>query len=336
MTKVLKNPNDLGLHPLLKTQPWMCEAEMESLRASVRENGVLQDLFITNDGDVVDGRHRWKAARLEHVKEVPCQIVPEEQVASIVLATILERRHYTKSARAYLSLPLLEKAVSEGIAKRAAIGKTNIRHQKTDSVGLLTGATTKKGSDELAERLGISVDMLQLARNASRLFSESDSRLADWLESRPEEAESWNNWQEEHPTAPLPWACWRSARLTDMGHSPQDPKTVKIIPENYREAYEDQLFSGEMGLGQINKAVGSALATKGDARSDVNKGNPALYLTLGNKLTSFTKTMFGDSWKELTADHRLELATKVAKSVEEWPDEAQRATYQQLKALFAK
>ncbi len=336
MQKVFKNPNDLGLHPLLKTQPWMCAAELESLRASVRENGVLQDLFITADGDVVDGRHRWKAAVLEHVPEVPCVIVPEDQVASIVLATILERRHYTKSARAYLSLPLLEKAVSEGIQRRAAIGKTNIKHQKTDSVGLLSGPASKRGSDDLAERLGISTDMLQLARNTARLFADSDARRQKWLEANPDEAESFQAWVDDRPTTALPWACWRTERLKDMGENAADPKTVRLIPEDYREAYEDLLFSGEMGLGQINKAVGSALATKGDVRTDLNKQNPALFLTLGNKLKSFTATMFGDSWKDLSADHRLDLATKVAQSVELWPDEAQRATYQQLKALYAK
>jgi hypothetical protein len=327
---ILRNPNDLGLHPLLKTQPWMAPIELEALVADIREQGVLQALFITEDDEVVDGRHRWKAARIAG-KQVPCIVVPKDQVAAIILATILARRHYTKSARAYLALPLLEKAVAESVAKKAS----NLRKGAKSPENRLNRLSEKKGSDELAEKLGISLDMLQLARNTERLFSQSDNLIEKWLFDHPAEKTRWEEWQEQHPAQALPWASWRGQRLVDMGEKPEDPKTTAIIPENFREAYEDLLFTGEMGLGQINKAVGSALATKGGNRSDVDKNNPALHITLTRKLTTFTTTMFG-AWKELSADHRLQLSRDIADSAEKWPEEAQRATYLKLKALYSK
>lgn len=331
MIKVTKNPAELGVHPLLKTQPWMSEDDMNRLVESVREHGVLQDIFITEGDEVVDGRHRWKAACLAGKSEITCQVVPEDQISSIILATILDRRHYTKSARAYLSLPLLEKAVSEGIQRRAEQLRVGSKSPKSDSVTF----RGKPGSEELADRLGISVDMMKLARNTERLFAESDARVKAWLEANPDLQISWLEFQDAHPTAHLSWASWRTVTLKEDGHNPLDPKSVNIIPEDYREAYEDLLFTGEMGLGQINKAVGSALVTKGEGRSDLSKGNPALHITLGNKLKSFTTTMFG-TWKELPFESRIELCGKVAESATEWPDEVQRATFAKLKEMFAK
>lgn len=317
-TNLLRNPLDLGLHPALKSQPWMNQADQTALDESIREHGILQALLITADDEIVDGRHRWRSARHLGLTEVPCTLVSADDANSIILATILDRRHYSKGARAYLALPLLEKAVSEGVVRRAA----NLRKSNKPVEKGLNHLSGKNGSEDLAEKLGVSLDMLKLARNTASLFKQSDQVIAKWLLGQPSERELWEAWNQEMPQA---WTQWREDRLLDMGEDPKDAKTAALIPESYREIYEELLFDGEMGLGQINKAIGGALATKGGIRADKDQSDPhQLFYTLGNKVKLLRKNLFG-SWDGLAFEHRGELATRIATDAKGWPDEVRAA-----------
>lgn len=324
----LKKPGDLAVHPKVALTPELTEdaPEWAAILGMTQDRGeILTPLFITPEDEVLDGRHRLKAARACKLKAVPCLVIEDEDdQARIILDSICARRHYTKSARAYLALPLIEDAVAEGIARRASSLKVGDKSPKTNSVGL----RDKNGSDELALKLGINPEYIRLAKNTAEAFKRSDAALEKWLLAHPPEARRWEAWKLE---AGESWQGWRGARLTDMGENPDDPSTVALIPESYREIYEALLFEGDMGLGAINKAVGGALATKGQPRPDLDGADSQLFRTLKSKVASFTKTMWA-RWADVPPPARAEVCVKLAESVRSWPEDVRRVVLSNLTA----
>src|ERR1700761_6943489 len=62
---------------------------------------------------VVEGRARYRAAKRYSVKEVPTVQCCEDEIATIVLRSLIGRRHLTKSAIAYCAWPVMEPAWKE-------------------------------------------------------------------------------------------------------------------------------------------------------------------------------------------------------------------------------
>lgn len=326
-------PCDLSPHPELASHPYDAST-LTQMQGTIPAVGVLEELLITPDRHIANGRHRWKGTVMLNMATKPClpyRVVDEAEVTNIILTTLSARKHYSRSAVAYLALPHIEAAVLAAAQARKAtqFGKTHSSRSTDQSVDREKGSSF----EELAARLNVSTDLLTLARKTAQLFRDSDARIQKWLGNDLDMQADWEGWQETNGQD-ASWTRWREDRLRDMGHKPEDAKCAAIIPENFREIYEGKLFSVEpgesMGLGAINKAVGSALATKGQARSDVDHGNPGLHITLGNKLKSFTSTMFG-KWDQLAVDHRMALATDLAASAEKWPEEVKAAVATKLK-----
>lgn len=326
----IARPADLQPHHLCADLPIHGHI-VEKIKASFARIGIQIRILITPDREIVDGRHRWKgciAAKMATRECLPYTVVDPANVADLIVMSVAERYDLSVGAKVYMLLPMVEKAVAEGVGERAAnLKKGESPENRLDRV------SGKMGLKKLAEELGCSDDMLSLARKTAQLFAESDKRIDGWL---TRDLEMQASWEEYQGTAGLEarWTNWRAVRLKDMGHDPDEAASAAIIPESYREIYEAKLFSVEpgenMGLGAINKAVGSALATKGQARPDVDAGNTALHLTLGNKLKSFTKTMFG-RWDDLESSHRLTLAGSVADAASTWPTEVKVAVAAALK-----
>ena len=332
-------PKELSLHSLTLHQPWMPASRFEGFAERLREDGVREELLITPDREIANGRHRWKAMSVRpHLTQacLPYRVVAEEDVADIIMETTLERRHMSLSARAFMALDLVEHAVQQAAANSASQGAANLtKGSRPIQSGVLGKGLSPM--QQLARRLGVSDDYLTMARKTEKLFKDSDARREKWLNENPEASEAWD----ERDTEKQPdWQTWRAAYLIELGvkDAPDSAAAAAVIPEDYRAIYTARLFSerdpddddGPMSLGAINKAVGSALSTKGGTRSDVDKKNPALHITLGNKLTSFSKTMFG-KWSDLEAGLRIGLATKVADAAAQWPDEVKAAVAAKLK-----
>jgi hypothetical protein len=301
--------------------------------STIPQVGVLEEIFITRTGDIANGRHRWRGAILAGLatKEcLPYQVIDEEAVDSAILIALSARKNYSRSAVAYLARPHIEAAL---LHKKGQVTR-NLPSQK--GINTLLGA---KGSGqtlaEVAAMLNVSVETLKLASTTVRLFADSDKRRNTWLAAHPEEATAWQEYQDITGTESR-WQTWRDSRLADMGKALSDRKNAVIIPEDYREVYEAKLFSVEpgesMGLGAINKAVGSCLATAGQPRSDLDTDtNPGLHLTLAKKLESFGKTMWAEkTWSTLELDHRLELAVKIAETLATAPEEVRNAVASKL------
>ena len=316
---------DLAVHAKVAMTPELSEdaPEWAAILSMTEERGeILTPLFITPDDEVLDGRHRLKAARACKLKTVPCLVIEDEDdQARIILDSICARRHYTKSARAYLALPLIEEAVAEGIKRRTAGGAANLKNagtaRKTDTIGLLG----KNGSAELAAKLGISPDLVTLARNTARIFKDSDALLDKWRLGHPAEAKRW----EEHEAVGMSWNLWRAARLSDMGEKPEDPSTQELIPESFRETYEHLIFNEDWALGRVNKAAGGAMATKGKTRPDLDGGDEGQIVdSLTNKFRSWRSQLF-KNWGEVSAKQRLTVCEELVTTVKGWPEDVKRA-----------
>lgn len=161
-----RNPAELRPHPLFaKTHhPMMAKdsAEWASLVQSVKENGVYQAVIITEDGEIVDGRHRAAAAVEAGIAEVRVEVVEGWQAPLIIAETLVQRRHFNKSARAYLVAPFAEEATAAGKkARNANLRQNSPNVQKLDVRE--EGATNTLES--FADRMGISREYLVKARD---------------------------------------------------------------------------------------------------------------------------------------------------------------------------
>ena len=318
---------DLAIHATVKRLP-LDRGVIARISEELEGGADINDPLDINEAEeVIDGRHRLFAAlTVKRITHVPCVVrAADGMEATHVIKKRAQRCHWTKSALAYALLPEFEMAVAEAVARRSATLKRGTELPITDHSAL----RGQKGSDEIAVKYGVSVDMLQLARHTAKLFTDSDKIIAKWLFANESERNLWGNFGRDLES---PWTKWRTERLVDMGENPRDPTTATLIPEDYREIYEEQLFAGEMGLGQINKALGSILATKGKTRGDLkdDDAQSGLHLTLCNKLVSFNKTMWR-SWSELPVAGRAEVVNELTAGLAAWPQEAKLATYARLK-----
>lgn len=163
MDKIIyKDPADLRLHRLFKSRHdgWSSEEpRFLQLCDSVRDNGVRQALFITAANEVVDGRHRFHAARRSQLDSIPCVVVPDDQVMQIVLDTLIHRRHLTPVQRAFAAVDsgLLDAAFDES-RRRMSAGRKVV--------------STAKTVDDWARELGVSYDSITQARRIFKYFAD--------------------------------------------------------------------------------------------------------------------------------------------------------------------
>lgn len=319
-------------------------------------HGLIRETIKINAADEIgDGRHRELAAlRVPQITQVECEVLPESEFADLIMEMLLQRRHYSKSARAYALRHMAAKAAKEGAEGR--IEKARSVNPKVDSsVSRSNRPTGKITLTDLAAKSDLSVDLLQQAVKLEALYMpKADALVKGWLELNPEESAEWEQWQETHPYVSMPWTAFRLERLMGLGLK-DDAESHNRIPRHWREIEEDKIFNGlhdpqgedcdrlSYSLGSSLKAMGSYFATAGKPRMDVSPDNPAPHQTLINKIGSFTKTMWA-GWGDLDMSARLPVIQSLALSiaggtdaqgrpVEPWPDDARQAV---LTALTSK
>lgn len=154
------DPKALGVHLALKHIPRLA-ADSEGARAitaSIATAGILEPLK-TKAGLVVDGRERLRAALELHYDAVPCIEIADGEVHSVILHSLIARKHYTKSALAYLAQPFFERALDEG--KKRRLENLKRGDESPDrQLRILSGNT-----EAAAEQLGINRQFLFSARN---------------------------------------------------------------------------------------------------------------------------------------------------------------------------
>jgi hypothetical protein len=147
---------DVSFHPVVKDLPPAPEELIQSLIVDLEDRPKMTPLLVDEKLRIidVDSGDRLKAALKLDFLEVPVIRRPNNETFSSVVASIVCRRNYTKSAVAYLAYPLLEPLISErrgrpNCARRAQLSRT---------------------TEEAAASLGISRRLLVYAKQVHDLF----------------------------------------------------------------------------------------------------------------------------------------------------------------------
>lgn len=179
----MRDPADLRIHPILAAMPRMAEdsTQFGALADDIGARGVIEPLKITADDQIVDGRHRFLAAKRQQLAAVPTMLVQDDQVLGMILATLIHRRHYGKGAIGYIAYPFLQEAHEEAvdaarekIAKNLKTGKnTNVSRESTQwTLGV-------KRVEDFADRLGICRATYMQAAQVHKLFEDHPDFKAD-------------------------------------------------------------------------------------------------------------------------------------------------------------
>lgn len=143
-----------------------------SLVVSIHEQGLLEPVKITEDGRVVDGRHRLRAAREAGLEMIECQVVPEERVGEIALATLCERRHLvTRGQLAYAAYPLFERGHREAQQRNAELIRRGARPAANGG-----GATVEKYADQV----GVGAELFRQSARLHAMFDERPELREEW------------------------------------------------------------------------------------------------------------------------------------------------------------
>ena len=105
----------LKVHPVASLFPEMGAADFQALKADIKARGLMEPIWLSKDGRIIDGRHRYKACR-ELKIEPTCvrnKYDDDATIAGVVVSLNLKRRHLNESQRAMVAArlkPMFEKA----------------------------------------------------------------------------------------------------------------------------------------------------------------------------------------------------------------------------------
>src|SRR4051812_4625813 len=108
-------------HQMANVFPLMGEEELAQLAADIKANG-LKEPILLHEGQILDGRNRWKACQMAGV-EPRTKAYEGGEPATHVLSLNLHRRHLTPSQKAAVAVEMLPWFELEA-SKRRAHGAT--------------------------------------------------------------------------------------------------------------------------------------------------------------------------------------------------------------------
>lgn len=162
-----RNLDDLTIHPALKNQPRLAQDHptMLAMRREMKRRGEDNQpraILVTPENEIVDGRHWWWNAKALAWKQVRVEVVAENEVNALIMATLVNRRHYSKGQLAYIVAPMVENVFKEARNRMQWAAKSD------------PSALSAKGSDEtpesIAASMGISYRVLAQAQEIHEYF----------------------------------------------------------------------------------------------------------------------------------------------------------------------
>lgn len=170
-------------HPLLAHIPtWTREEpEFQALLESIRDHGLDYEVLIDSEGRVVDGRNRRNA--LAVLKQpVRCRQISDGEAASVIVASLVNRRHLSKGALAYLSAPLFSDVLEESKARNIAMlkaGTARLEGTVAHSVG-----HGPKSTADIAATVGVGPTLFDQALKLRRMLTELGEEVRAKYEPR--------------------------------------------------------------------------------------------------------------------------------------------------------
>jgi hypothetical protein len=170
--------SDLTIHPLLKDSPMLGgdHPDVKNLMAAMIEEGLADNpIIINSDNQIMDGRHRHKAATLLEWTEIPVIVKPETAAINIIFHALLARRHMYKWQIAYSLAPVIEMKAKQGVSKRVGnLIPGNKSGVKNDEKPQSFSNSRVRGNDESStlfrEQAGISNDVWSRVQEIRKRF----------------------------------------------------------------------------------------------------------------------------------------------------------------------
>lgn len=166
MPYTFKDTADLSIHPLAKLKPeWATDsASFTCLVNDVRERGIIIPLLIDREGRIIDGKMIFRVAKQLQLAQVPCMEVADDHIPAAIIGSLVQRKHYTKSALAYLTYPLMQPAYE-------AARKRRIENLKKANDLPKSPLETSGTVDAFAESCGIGRNLFFEAKKVHKLFA---------------------------------------------------------------------------------------------------------------------------------------------------------------------
>jgi len=151
--------SEVEFHPVAKIFPMMSSEEFSSLVEDIRENGLLEPIWLHYDGRIIDGRNRQNACEETGYPATYRTWDGQGSLVSFVVSLNLKRRHLTPTQRATIAvemLPMLEaeakeRMVAGGEARQQGVEKIphpeEDKGKSRDKAAELSGANPRYVSD---------------------------------------------------------------------------------------------------------------------------------------------------------------------------------------------
>lgn len=89
-------PLDIEPFPGLLSLPGLGEEAFEALVDSIRIKGILKPITLSREGKIVDGLHRWRAAKILELPQIPC-VTTDRDAMEFALESAVTGRRLTRS-----------------------------------------------------------------------------------------------------------------------------------------------------------------------------------------------------------------------------------------------
>lgn len=185
-------------HPLANIFPLMAADEYVALKSDIRQYGLREAIWIL-DGQILDGRNRFKACQEVGVAPILKEYEGEDP-AAFVVSLNLKRRHLSESQRAMVAAKLANVTKADagrmGAEVSHGLASANLQLPKTTSAeaaSLLNvsprSVATAKKVEELAEpELVDAVASGQVSVSAAAVITELPPETQQYAAANPKEA----------------------------------------------------------------------------------------------------------------------------------------------------
>ena len=157
------------IHPAANLFPMMEADEFQNLVEDIRTNGLIEPLWLTPDGSLLDGRNRAQAC-LELGIDVATRVYEGDDPISFVISLNLKRRHLTAGQKAMLALEVLS-AYEEQASIRRIEGNRKGGQKTSDlkSRADLPGTSKEvRARDQAANIVGVSGKAVSQAKRIEK------------------------------------------------------------------------------------------------------------------------------------------------------------------------
>lgn len=287
-TKPADGQPALRRHPLQKFIPEPVKESPEWAAFKVGLSAVgpegIPPLVITADGQIMDGKRRWLAARELQWTKVPCLIRDEADAALIMMDSLFGQRDLDRGTKAYIAISMQGEYVKS--AENRRLGNLK-RGTKTLEFPLFSPkhSDCASGGDDLADRIGCHRNVVVAAADIFRLFHDP-------------KCEGWKSFYGDGAQAKMP----PLAKLQEL-------------QKHYREEYEPLLLTGEKTIWKIRPAIAGALPVHQE--NNTRQPEQAELKLWDDSLASVGK--LAPTWDKLTETNQRDVLATWRRTVKKLP-----------------